>query len=99
MRMNRTEREQFIIDNYQAGEDEMIALFVEWCHNHDFDPLKMYREAYAEQELPERLVEINKQRRDVGEIETALLLEVLQMYGNDTLAFVVSNYAEKIEGK
>src|SRR5690625_6265335 len=99
MRMNRTEREQFIIDNYQAGEDEMIALFVEWCHNHDFDPLKMYREAYAEQELPEILVKINKQRRDVGEIESSLLLEVLQMYGNDTLAFVVANYAEKLDEK
>lgn len=100
--MERSEREQFIIERYQAGEAEMILLFVEWCHNHDLDPLEIYREAYPNQELPENLIEINQEKleaKDTVSIETGLLLEVLQLYGNDDLAFVVANYAEKLTKK
>lgn len=100
--MNRSERDQYIIERYQAGEAEMILLFVEWCHHHKLDPLEIYREAYPNQELPENLIEINQDKlesNDTFELKTALLLDVLQLYGNDDLAFVVSNYAEKLSKK
>ena len=42
--MNLSEREQYIIDRYQAGEAEMILVFIQWCHNHKLDPLVVYRE-------------------------------------------------------
>lgn len=96
--MNHSERDQFIIDRYQAGEDQMILLFVQWCHNHEFDPLELYREAYPNQVIPAKLVELNdgeNEQSEALEIETGLLLEVLQVYSNDDLAFVVANYAEK----
>ena len=100
--MERSEREQFIIDSYQAAEAEMILLFVEWCHNYKLDPLEIYHEAYPNQELPEKLIEINQEKleaKDAVSIETGLLLEVLQLYGNDDLAFVVAKYAEKLTKK
>lgn len=100
--MNRSEREQFIIERYQAGEAEMILLFVQWCHNHNLDALEIYQEAYPNQELPENLIEINQEKveaKDSVEIDTSLLLEVLQLYGNDDLAFVIVNHAEKLTKK
>lgn len=100
--MNHSERDQYIIERYQAGEAEMILLFTEWCHNHKLDPLEIYREAYPKQELPAKLIEINQEKlesNDTVEIEVSLLLDVLQLYGNDDLAFVVANYAEKLMEK
>ncbi|BAM46449.1 hypothetical protein [Amphibacillus xylanus] len=100
--MNLSEREQYIIDRYQAGEAEMILVFVQWCHNHKLDPLVVYREAYPNQALPTKLIEINQELIESNEnvqIETSLLLEILQVYGNDDLAFIVANYAEKLIDK
>lgn|SRR5699024_3108726 len=100
--MNHSERDQYIIERYQAGEAEMILLFVEWCHNHKLDPLEIYREAYPKQDFPAKLIEINQEKlesNDTVEIESVLLLDVLQLYGNDDLAFVVANYAEKLMEK
>ena len=100
--MNQKEREAFIIEQYQAGEDQMILLFAQWCYNNDLDALALYREAYPNQEVSARLLEINDGRidpKEAEEIDTSLLLEVLQLYGNNDLAFVVANYAEGLEEK
>lgn len=100
--MNHSERDQYIIERYQAGEAEMILLFVEWYHNYDLNSLEIYREAYPNQEFPEKLIEMNQElieSKEAVQIEKSLLLEVLQLYGNDNLAYVVTNYADKKDQK
>ena len=46
-------------------------------------------------EINQELIESNEN----VQIETSLLLEILQVYGNDDLAFIVANYAEKLIDK
>lgn len=100
--MDRKEREQFIIEQYQAGEDQMILLFTQWCFNHGLDALALYREAYPNQPVSAKLLEMNEERidpREAAQIDTSLLLEVLQLYENNDLAFVVSSYADQLKEK
>jgi|SRR5699024_9216307 len=100
--MDQKEREQFIIEQYKAGEDQMILLFAQWCHNHDLDALALYQEAYPNQLISPRLLEINEEKidpKEVAKIDTSLLLEVLQLYENSDLAFVVSKYSDQLKQK
>lgn len=98
--MNRAEREQFIIDQYKAGEDQMILIFGQWCLNNKLDPTSLYREAYPNQEVSPRLIEMFDERIDpeeAGKIDASILLEILQLYGNSDLAFVVSEYSDQLK--
>ncbi|MBU5594709.1 hypothetical protein KQI76_05995 [Amphibacillus sp. MSJ-3] len=100
--MDQKEREQFLIEQYQAGEDQMILLFTQWCFNHDLDAIALYQEAYPNQLVSTKLLEINNkypELKETAQIDTSLLLEVLQLYENYDLAFVVSNYADQLKRK
>ncbi|MDN7228940.1 hypothetical protein QWY15_16835 [Planococcus sp. N064] len=91
-------RDEYIIKKYQQDEDTMIRLFVHWCLNHDLDPVALYTRAYPHQPTNEALLNVVKETKtDPAEIEvgTATMLEVLQIFGNDDLAFVVAEEAEK----
>lgn len=91
-------RDEYIIKKYQQDENTMIQLFVHWCFNHQADPLALYTRAYPHQPKNEALLNaIEEAKTDFEEIEvgTATMLEVLQMFGNDDLAFVVAEEAEK----
>ncbi|MCP2035839.1 hypothetical protein L1279_002853 [Planomicrobium sp. HSC-17F08] len=91
-------RDEYIIKKYQQDEDTMIRLFVHWCHNHDLDPVVLYTRAYPHQPANEALLNVVEETKtDPAEIEvgTATMLEVLQIFGNDDLAFVVAEEAEK----
>lgn len=98
--MDPKEYEQFIIENYQAQEKAMILLFAQWCINSDLEPRVLYREAYPNQDENKVLAEVMEltvSKKESDEIDHELLLEVLQSFGNDDLAFIVAAYNEKIE--
>lgn len=91
-------REEEVIRNYQKGEKMMILVFAQWCINHDLDPITIYTEAYPHQEKNKELIEaldltVPKKESDLIDSET--ILEVLSLYGNDDLAFVVSDYIHR----
>lgn len=94
------ERDEQVIKYYQEQEREMILLFAQWCINHKLDPKAVYQEAYPMQPINTLLEEVLEDTVDANEsdiIEHELLLQVLQAFGNDDLAFVVADYSQKIK--
>ncbi|MFJ7972557.1 hypothetical protein [Psychrobacillus sp. NPDC096389] len=87
-----------VISQYQEDENVMIQLFASWCANHQLDALSLYTQAYPEQEkniLLEKAVE--EIVTAPVTIDTETLLNVLQLFGNEDLAFVVSEEADKLK--
>ncbi len=83
-----------VIEKYQRDEEMMILIFAQWCINHDLDPKLIYQQAYPNQvenvALNEALLHtVSKAESDY--ISTDTLITVLSMFGNEELAFVVSN--------
>ncbi|MDG5471621.1 hypothetical protein P6709_07655 [Jeotgalibacillus sp. ET6] len=96
------EMEDFIIQNYQKEERMMILVFAQWCVNHDLDPKALYLEAYSDQaENPELngAIDLTVSKDEAGEVPDDTVLGVLSMFGNDDLAFVVSQEMEKLKKK
>ncbi|RNF39121.1 hypothetical protein [Planococcus salinus] len=95
--MESENRDEKIIKRYQQDERTMILLFIHWCTNHQLDPVSLYHRAYPaqapNQALSEALEDAGQEEIDIS---SETLLEVLQMFGNDDLAFVVAEEAEKI---
>ena len=92
--MDRSNEEE-VIRNYQKGEKMMILLFAQWCINHDLDPVDIYQQAYPYQAKNTELIdalELTVSKKESDHIDSETLLDVLSMYGNDDLAFVVSEY-------
>lgn len=91
--MDRKEMEEQIIKNYQQDEQMMILVFAQWCVNHDLDPVELYKRAYPHQAANPALAqatELTVPKDEAGDIPDETLLGVLSMFGNDDLAFVVS---------
>lgn len=96
--MNKKELEQNIIANYQKDEKMMILIFAQWCINHDLDPEKLYLQAYPEQAANPYLreaMELTVDKSEAGEIADQTLLGVLSLFGNEDLAFIVSEEISK----
>lgn len=93
-------REDFIIKKYQQDEETMVRVFAQWCINHKIDPLALYAAAYPHQPQNELLKDTVEETEpfefDVG---GDVLLEVLQSFGNDDLAFEVAKEMEKLPPK
>lgn len=97
--MDYENRDEYIIKKYQQDEYTMVQLFVHWCLNHDLDPLSLYQRAYPYQAKNEALVRaVEEAASEPEEIEIghAAMLEILQMFGNDDLAFVVTEEIDKL---
>lgn len=90
--------QDFIIKKYQDEERTMVHLFVEWCRSHHQDPHQVYQLAYPEQTENPILTEVLQELDDQKPIHipTNTLLELLQMFGNDELAFVITELNEKL---
>lgn len=100
--MDKNELEQAIIQNYQKEENMMILVFAQWCINHDLDPVTLYTQAYPNQTNNPALaqaMELTVSKEEAGEISNDTVLGVLAMFGNDDLAFVVSEEIEKAKRK
>ncbi|EKN65443.1 hypothetical protein BABA_19931 [Neobacillus bataviensis LMG 21833] len=96
--MSQKEIEDKIIQHYQAEEKMMILVFAQWCVNHDLDPEELYLRAYPSQSANPALkeaIELTVPKDEAGEITDETLLGVLSMFGNDDLAFVITEETRK----
>lgn len=87
-----------VIENYQRDEEMMILIFAQWCVNHDLNPSEIYQRAYPQQKANDSLKKaitatVSKQESDYIPDET--LIAVLSMFGNEELAFIVSELIMK----
>ncbi|UHA73144.1 hypothetical protein [Paenibacillus sp. 481] len=102
--MNSKELEEQIIRNYERDESMMILVFAQWCVNHGLDPADVYHKAYPKQAANHALqqaIELTVPKQEAGEIPDETLLGVLGLFGNDELAFVVTELmdARKLRNK
>jgi len=91
--MSNKELEEHIIRNYQRDEHMMILVFAQWCVNHDLDPAELYRRAYPQQitnAALEQAIALTVPKEEAGEVPDETLLGVLSLFGNEELAFVVT---------
>lgn len=98
--MNRKEMEDQMIQAYQRDEGMMILVFAQWCVNHGLDARELYRQAYPEQgdnPLLAQMMENTVPKEEAEEIPDATLLGVLSLFGNDDLAFVVSEAIQQLK--
>ena len=96
--MNQKELEEKIIENYRGQENMMILVFAQWCINHDLDPEEIYLRAYPNQIKNQALkegIELTVSKEEAGEISDETLLGVLSLFGNDDLAFIVTEEIQK----
>ncbi|MCM3757319.1 hypothetical protein M3197_07425 [Sporosarcina aquimarina] len=86
-----------VIQKYKEDETLMVRLFVQWCANYDLDPRILYQRAYPAQPVNGRLEEVIESDDGFDElhIDNETLLDVLQMFGNDDLAFVVADEIQR----
>lgn len=87
-----------VIEQYQKDENIMIHLFTQWCANHDLNAQTLYEDAYPSQ-IPNvaLLKAMEETEKDLLEVDTGTVLEVLQLFGNEDLAFVVAKASERIK--
>jgi hypothetical protein len=91
--MNGKELENKIIENYKNEENMMILIFAQWCVNHNLNPEELYLKAYPSQATSPALanaLSLTVPKGEAGEIADETLLNVLSLFGNEDLAFIVS---------
>lgn len=96
--MDKKLLEEQIIQNYQGEEKMMILVFAQWCINHDLDPEELYLRAYPCQSSNNALkeaLELVVPKEEAGDVADETLLGVLSLFGNDDLAFVVTEELNK----
>ncbi|MGM0803592.1 MAG: hypothetical protein ACQET8_02560 [Bacillota bacterium] len=89
-----------VISNYQKDEGMMIIIYSQWCVNNELDPKAVYLKAYPDQSKNEYVMHMLEQTVSIDEAEHIphdTVLQVLSMFGNDDLAFVVSNEIQAIK--
>ncbi|MDW0109776.1 hypothetical protein [Sporosarcina aquimarina] len=88
-----------IIQKYKEDETLMVRLFVQWCANHNLDPQLLYKKAYPEQAANAVLKEVIESDDGFEElhIDNETMLDVLQMFGNEDLAFVVADEIQRLK--
>ena len=96
--MKLTEKDQYIIDQYEQDETMMIVIFAQWCVNHDLDAVTLYQKAYPNQAENKALLaalDETVDKKESEEISTALVQHILQVFGNDDLAFVMQEEMDR----
>jgi len=97
--MSKEEIEKKVIENYQNDEKMMILVYAQWCINHNVDPRSLYMEAYPEQSENKALLEtmeLTVPKEESESIPNDTVLNILQIFGNNDLAFLVQREIEKI---
>lgn len=92
--------EKKIIESYQRDEKMMILIFAQWCINHDLDPIDLYEKAYPSQPENQSLkevLELTVPKEEAGEIPNDTLLGVLSLFGNEDLAFIVTEEIQRMK--
>ncbi|AXI00213.1 hypothetical protein DV702_11060 [Sporosarcina sp. PTS2304] len=95
--MNFKNIDQQVIKKYKEDETLMIRLFVQWCKNYRLDPETLYQRAYPDQVANAALKAVIKDDDGFEElvIDDEMMLDVLQLFGNIDLAFVLTEELEK----
>ncbi|WP_421385067.1 hypothetical protein ACOJQI_09960 [Bacillus salacetis] len=96
--MNHQSSEKEIIQKYQQDEKMMILAFAQWCINHEIDPVDVYSNAYPQQgenPLLKEALESTVPKEESEDIPLPSLFAVLEMYGNEELAFALSEMIRK----
>lgn len=96
--MRNKELEDYIIEKYQHDEKMMILIFAQWCINHDLNPKELYQLAYPSQlknQALEEAMELTVPKNESDDISDETVLTVLQIFGNDDLAFIVQQEIDK----
>ena len=98
--MENENRDELIIKKYQQDESVMVQVFVNWALRKGLDPVELYQRAYPSQTKNEALL-LAVEEADAFDLDVGddTLMELLQMFGNDDLAFVVSEEIEKLNRK
>lgn len=97
--MGLNDMEKQIIESYQKDESMMILVFAQWCINHDLDPFELYKKAYPDQEKNpelEHAMSLTVSKEEAGDIYFQTVLNVLGLFGNDDLAFVLTEAYEQV---
>ncbi|MFP7478609.1 hypothetical protein [Terribacillus saccharophilus] len=100
--MSQEELSRKIIEKYQEDERMMIRIFAQWCTNHDLDAVSLYERAYPNQGKNEALIEALEEvlpKEEASDIPDEMVVEVLQFFGNDDLAFAAASAAEERKEK
>jgi len=85
-----------VIEQYEADENMMIQIYVQWCINHDLNPLDLYSRAYPNQASNDVILALMETtEKDSTIIDTGTVLYVLQLFGNDDLAYEVTEIVKK----
>ncbi|MBP2001934.1 glutamate synthase domain-containing protein 1 [Paenibacillus shirakamiensis] len=98
--MDPKEIEKQVIAQYQQEENMMILIFAQWCVNHDLDPNTLYARAYPQQQenvALEQGIALTVSKEEAGDIDDDTLLSVLSLFGNEDLAFVVTEEIQRRE--
>ncbi|WP_082208384.1 hypothetical protein [Paenibacillus dauci] len=93
-------REEQVLESYRQDEDMMILVFTQWCVNNGFDAKDLYQRAYPDQVDNPRLeqgIRLTVPKEEAGDIPNDTLFGVLSVYGNEDLAFVISEALEDQE--
>ncbi|NHN28248.1 hypothetical protein [Paenibacillus agricola] len=96
--MSQKEIDEEMIRNYQRDESLMVHIFAQWCVNHDLDPAELYLRAYPEQGANASLqyaLDLIVPKEEAGDIPDHTLLGVLELFGNEDLAFIVTEEIDK----
>jgi len=96
--MNKKEIEEQVIESYKKDEQMMILVFAQWCVNHDLDPESLYIKAYPDQTKNPALhgaLGLTVPKTEAGDIADETLFNVLDLFGNHDLAFIVQEEIEK----
>lgn len=96
--MNNKQLEEQMIENYKREEHMMILVFAQWCINHGLDPAALYHSSYPDQPNNEALakaLELTVPKEEAGEVPDDTLLGVLSLFGNEELAFIVTQEIDK----
>ncbi|WP_404451138.1 hypothetical protein LG329_12400 [Virgibacillus necropolis] len=95
--MDRKEMEDKVIESYQNDEKMMILIYAQWCINNDLEPKDLYEQAYPSQMKNNALkeaLELTVPKKESEEIPDSTVLNVLQLFGNDDLAFIVQEQVD-----
>ena len=100
--MSRKEMEKKVIESYQNDERMMILVYAQWCINNNIDPQSLYAEAYPEQVTNKALqdvMELTVPKEESETIPDETILNILQVFGNNDLAFLVQREIEILKKK
>ncbi|MCA0170629.1 hypothetical protein [Bacillus sp. RAR_GA_16] len=96
--MDQNDIQNKVIENYQRDENMMILVFAQWCVNNDLNPETLYEKAYPDQihnPALKQSIELVVPKEESELIPDQTVIGVLSLFGNDDLAFVVSEEIEK----